>query len=69
MIFIDIPMYYERHLESMHNGICINLNDYYVDTSKEVWLKEIPWMSGYFVLGSLTVIYLAYFHNNRYKSL
>jgi hypothetical protein len=56
MMFIDVPMYYNRYLISnneKYNSLFENINDMAhcktVTTSYLVWEDEIPWMTGYFI--------------------
>jgi len=65
IFIIDVPMYYTKWLNNVGGGIDLTFYDGFydsltcnVDKSFDLWMKEIPWMTGYFILGPVISIQL-----------
>ena len=68
MAYVDVPMYWNRYREDTAAGVvytpfwqgveelrrCV-----VVSRSDEVWIPEMPWMSGYFTFAVWLSIWLA----------
>lgn len=71
MVFVDIPMYYDRYLEQPETNNVLTLYDSLKDMascnkisrSYNIWKDEIPWMTGYFMGATYLSIKLIEIHD------
>ena len=66
MVTIDIPMYVNSWQEHMDKKLPESSSCARVSRSWDDWKEAIPWMSGYFILGSWSAMYLVSWYNQRY---
>ena len=75
MFTVDIPMYFKRTMirKTKENSKNINLYERFIDMSKyqvskkyEDWVQEMPWMTGYFTVGSwISIALIMWYQSNR----
>jgi hypothetical protein len=71
MLYVDIPMYYNRYLVSNLEPVKTNMSLYnslidltsckQISQSYNIWKDEIPWMTGYFIGATWVSINLVHF--------
>ena len=66
MVTIDIPMYVRSWLKQRDEVLPDVSSCAKISRSASDWEQEIPWMTGYFVFGSWSAMYLVYWYNERY---
>ena len=72
MLLVDIPMYIKRdknEIINKNNSLVEQIKDmakcHSISKDYDTWKEDIPWLSGYFSLGSWSAIILLILYNKN----